>query len=306
MDQGNPTINQTVRKNSGKLKEEVSSVSIILLALNEEKNIQNCLESISRLTKEIFVVDSGSTDDTGEIARKYGVHFVHHPFETHAKQWNWAFQNLPLGGEWVLALDADQCLTDELRREIQSALGNSPKDVDGYYIKRRQIFQGRWIRYGGYYPKYLLKLARRGKVYCDENELLDFRFYVPRKTAKLISDLIEDNQKDNDLSVWKAKHARFAELQAREEFLRRRNGTVWRIRPSPWGTPDQRTLWLKSLWYRMPLFIRPFFYFFYRYFLRLGFLDGKEGLIFHFFQGFWYRMLVDIKLDELIKNDNQL
>lgn len=276
-----------------------SSISVVVLTSNEERNIEDCLQSVSVFAQEVFVIDSGSDDRTLEIARRYTDKIYHHSFETHARQWNWAFQNLPLTSEWILALDADQRVSPELREEIRSALANAPEDVDGFYLCRKQIFRSRWIKHGGYYPKYLLKLARRNKVHSDENELLDFRFYVPGKTLKLRSDLIEDNRKDDDLGVWKAKHERFAKLQAQEEFSRRRNGSTWKIRPTPFGTPDQKTLWLKNIWYHLPLYGRPFLYFFYRYFLRLGFLDGKEGLIFHFFQGFWYRFLVDIYLDEM-------
>lgn len=287
-------------------RKEKPSLSAVILTHNEEKNIENCLQSVSGLADQIFVVDSGSNDKTLEIAKKYKAQIASHPFETHATQWNWAFKNLPLSNEWVLALDADQSLTPELQNEIRPTLLSCPEDLNGFYLCRRQIFRGQWIRHGGYYPKYLLKLFRRGKAQADENEFLDFRFYVQGKTAKLRHDLIEENQKEQDINFWIDKHKRFAELQAKDEFLRRRNGVTWNLQPSPFGTPDQKTLWFKNIWYHLPLYLRPFLYFFYRYFLRLGFLDGKEGFVFHFFQALWYRLLVDVKLDELIKNDNPL
>ena len=274
-------------------------ISAVLISYNEGKNIEACLESIRSISKEIMIVDSGSTDRTLELARRYTNKIYTHPWENGAAQWNWALENVPISNEWVLALDADQRLSSELQAEIQQVLNSNPKDINGFYLCRRQIFRGRWIQHGGYYPKYLLKLFRSGTARCDENELQDCRFYVEGKTTRLRNDLIEDNRKDDDLSVWRAKHERFAKLQAQEEFLRRRNGSTWKIHPTPFGTPDQRTLWLKNIWYHLPLYVRPYLYFFYRYFLRLGFLDGREGLIFHFFQGFWYRLLVDIHLDEL-------
>lgn len=278
------------------------SLSAIVITFNEEKNIKECLESVFGLAEEIFIVDSGSSDQTLQIAKKYTHKIYNHPWECGSKQWNWALKNLPLSTEWILALDADQRLTDNLREEIEQTLKSCPTHVDGFYIPRRQIFFGRWIRHGSYYPKYLLKLFRNGRASSDENELMDCRFYVAGGVLKLHSDLIEDNRKDDDLNVWLAKHAQFAKIQAQEEFQRRRNGNVWKIQLTPFGTPDQRTLWCKNIWYHLPLYLRPFLYFFYRYFLRLGFLDGKEGLIFHFFQGFWYRLQVDIQLDELRKN----
>jgi glycosyltransferase involved in cell wall biosynthesis len=283
-------------------------LSIVVLTYNEEQNLPACLESMAGWAGEIFVVDSGSTDHTIEIAERYGARVVMHSFESHAKQWNWALRSLPFTYEWALCLDADHRVTPKLREEICELFQVRSEDVrrqarldvvDGFYIKRRQIFRGRWIRHGGYYPKHLLKLVRHEWAWSDEHELLDFRFYVKGEMATLQHDLVEDNQKEFDISFWIAKHNQFAQLQAREELLRQRDGIGWNIRPSLFGTPDQRILWLKRIWYHLPLYVRPYLYFFYRYVLRLGFLDGKQGFLFHFLQGFWYRLLVDVVLDDL-------
>jgi glycosyltransferase involved in cell wall biosynthesis len=274
-------------------------ISVVVLTYNEERNLGPCLASVSHLMGETFVVDSGSSDGTVDVAGRYGARVVTHGFETHAKQWNWALRGLPFSYEWALCLDADQRVTRELAHEIAERFGRGPtSEMDGFYIRRRQVFRGRWIRHGGYYPKYMLKLVRHDRAWCDENELLDFRLYVKGATGRLRHDLIEANEKESDISFWIVKHDRFASLQAEEEIRRASSGTVWSVTPSLFGTPDQRILWMKQWWYRMPLYVRPFFYFFYRYVVRLGFLDGKDGFIFHFLQGFWYRLLVDIKLDE--------
>jgi glycosyltransferase involved in cell wall biosynthesis len=276
-------------------------VSVVILTYNEEANLPACLESLRGLECEVFVVDSGSSDATREIARAFGAQVFEHPFESHAQQWNWALQNLPIATDWVLGLDADQRLTSELGQElIELFTVNSDglDAIDGFYIKRRQIFRGRWIRHGGYYPKYLLKLFRRDRVSVDCHDMVDHHFWVNGATARLKHDLIEDNQKEADLAFWIEKHNRYAVLHAQEEWARR-NGLKWPVQPSLFGNPDQRVAWLKQCWYHLPLYVRPFLYFFYRYFLRLGFLDGKQGFIFHFLQGFWYRLLIDIKIDEL-------
>jgi glycosyltransferase involved in cell wall biosynthesis len=278
-------------------------LSVVFLTFNEELNLEGCLEAVAGWGRQIFIVDSGSTDGTLEIARRHGVQCFYHPFERHTMQWNWALRNLPFSCEWALCLDADQRLTPELKQEIAALLTNAPgppEEMDGYYLTRRQVFRGQWIKHGGYYPKRLLKLVRHRRASCDENELLDSRFYVKGRTAILQHDLIEENRKENDLSFWIAKHIRYAELQAQEEMLRRTGLAPWNLKPALFGSPDQRSLWLRQLWYRhMPLYIRPWLYYFYRYFLRLGFLDGKQGLIFHFFQALWFRMLVDARIDEL-------
>lgn len=277
-------------------------LSVIILTYNEEDNLPACLESLKGLDCEIFVVDSGSTDRTREVAKLYSAFLVEHPFETHAAQWTWALQNLPISAEWILALDADQRVTSGLCAELSHLFAVEKfrlAQVDGFYVKRRQIFRGKWIRYGGYYPKYLLKLFRRGKVRTDLNDLVDHHFYVEGRVDKLQYDLVEENKKENNISFWIEKHNRYAILLAREELQRRKGQQRRPIKPSLIGNPDQRMLWLKELWCRCPLYVRPFLYFLYRYFLRLGFLDGKEGFIFHFLHAFWFRLVVDVKLEEM-------
>jgi glycosyltransferase involved in cell wall biosynthesis len=279
-----------------------------VLTYNEERNLPACLESVAGWAGEIFVVDSGSTDHTVAIAERYGIKVVTHPFESHAKQWNWALHHLPFTYEWALCLDADHRVTPELREELCALFGAASEDVwkqerlettDGFYIKRQQIFRGKWIRHGGYYPKYLLKLVRHERAWSDEKELVDHHFYVSGKSARLKANILEDNQNEANILLWMQKHLGYAARQAREEFFRQHDVRTWNIKPSVFGTPDQRTLWLKCIWYRLPLYVRPCLYFFYRYILRLGFLDGKQGFLFHFLQGFCYRLLVDVVLDDL-------
>ncbi len=273
-------------------------ISVIILTYNEGKNIEKCLESVYEWVDEIFIVDSGSIDKTLEITKTYTDKIYYHSFETHSKQWAWALNNLPIKNQWVLGLDADQVITPELADEMSRIFIN--KEIDkyhGYYIKRRQIFLGKWIRHGGYYPYYLLKLFKKDCVKIEEKELIDHHFYVNGNTGKFKNDLIEWNRKEDDLSFWIDKHNRYATLQAIEEIYLRDKPDD---KSSLFGNKDQRTLWLKNkIWRRLPLFIRSFLYFIYRYFFRLGFLDGVEGLIFHLLQGFWYRFMVDVRIWEM-------
>ena len=280
------------------MKSGLTTLSAVVLTFNEERNLPACLESLANVAAEIFLVDSGSTDRTVSIAERHGAKVVAHPFESHSQQWQWALATLPICSEWVLAIDADQRLTPELGNSIAAALTASSDGTlrpAGFFLNRRQVFRGRWIRHGGYYPKYLLKLFRRDAVHLDENDLVDHHFYVAGATANLTGDLIEDNQNENQIAVWIAKHNRYAVLQARDEQARSVDASLG----AAFGSPDDRTRLRKRVWQRFPLYIRPFGYFFYRYILRLGFLDGKEGFIFHFMQAFWYRLLVDINRDEL-------
>ena len=270
-------------------------LTIVVLTFNEERNLAACLESVRGWASSVVVVDSGSTDATCSIANQAGAEIVAHPFETHARQWQWALAQLPPDTDWVLGLDADQRVTPQLRIEIDRLMA-SGTPVHGAFVRRRQIFRGTWIRHGGYYPKYLLKLFRRTRVSVDESDLVDHHFIVDGPTVKLHGDIIEDNRNEAEIAVWTAKHNRYAVLQARQELA----GIYTRVGLSALaGSPDQRIQWLKQQWSRLPLFVRPCLYVFYRYVVRLGFLDGKQGFIFHVLQGFWYRLLVDINIDEL-------
>jgi glycosyltransferase involved in cell wall biosynthesis len=276
-------------------------ITVVVLTHNEEANLNACLESVAGWTSSIFIVDSGSTDQTRRIADQYGSNFFHHAFESHTRQWRWALDQLPLSGEWVLALDADQRVTPELRDELFDLFQDRAEKLDGIaglYFKRRQVFRGRWIRHGGYYPKYLLKLFRRSMVLLDEGDLVDHHFYVIGRTFKSRCDIIEENHKEDDITFWIDKHNQYASRLAEEELRRIQQLAVAPLTPSLLGSPDQRSLWRKAMWSRLPQYVRPFLYFVYRYFLRLGFLDRKQGFIFHFLQAFWFRLLVDIKLDE--------
>jgi len=273
-------------------------VSVVVLTFNEERNLPACLASVADWAAEIVVVDSGSTDQTVAIASAHGARVVVHPFDTHARQWAWALSDVQLAHDWILALDADQALTAELRAAIVDAVVRPDTAMAGYFVNRRQVFRGRWIRHGGYYPKYLLKLFRRTAVTIDAADLVDHHFRVNGQTARLTGDLIEDNRNEAAIFDWIAKHNRYARLQATEELARATAGHElgrWR------GDPDERTLRRKALWARMPGYVRPACYFLYRYILRLGFLDGKQGFVFHFLQAWWYRLLVDINRDELRK-----
>lgn len=276
--------------------------SFVILTYNEEEHIPRLLESIKGLNAKTFVLDSGSTDRTLAICESYGAETALHPFENHPKQWHAALNAFEFSSPWLICLDADQIVTPELFSQLQGFRDSDYKAIDGIYFNRKNYFKGHWLRYGGYYPKYLLKMIRAGKGISDLNENMDHRFVVPGKTITWeTGHIIEENLKENNISFWISKHNRYSDLLAQEEIERMTSLRSQTVKTDFWGNPDERTAWLKSLWWKLPRFFRPFLYFTYRMIFQLGILDGKTGILFHFLQGFWFRIIVDVKINEILK-----
>lgn len=277
--------------------------SFIILAFNEEVHLPRLLNSIKDLAAPIYVLDSGSTDRTLEICEEFGAIVASHPFENHPKQWHAALNSFQVSTPWTIGLDADQIVTQELLLKLRAFRDEDFKDIDGIYFNRKNYFKGKWLRHGGYYPKYLLKMFRTGSGYSDLNENMDHRFIVKGKTMVWKDGhILEENLKENEISFWIAKHNRYSDLVAMEEIERMNKLRSQTIRPNFFGNPDERTAWLKSIWWTLPLGLRPFIYFFYRMVFQLGILDGGRGILFHFLQGFWFRLIVDVKIKEKMRN----
>lgn len=266
-------------------------VSVIVLAKDEEANLPHLLASLEGLDHELFVVDSGSTDCTVEIAKAAGATVVFHPFETQAKSMNWALDNLPLRAPWTMRLDADERLTAELVRELREKLPRLEPEVTGLEMKRQVWFWGRWIRYGGYYPTWLLRIWRTGVARCEDRWMDEHMVLARGRVLRLEHDIVDENHKG--LGFWTDKHNKYADREVRD---------LLEVRSTAGDLEGQAAAkrWLKERVYRRaPLFLRAVLYWLYRYVVRLGFLDGREGLVFHFLQALWYRFLVDAKLYEL-------
>lgn len=283
-----------------------SHFSFIILTLNEEQHLPRLLQSIKTLKANIYVLDSGSTDQTLDICYKYKIQVSHHPFQNHPKQWDAALRSFNIQTPWVIGLDADHIVSPELCEMLKNFKNEDHLGINGIYFNRKNYFKGKWIRFGGYYPKYLLKMFRYQIGYSDLQENMDHRFQVPSKTVIWKrGHLIEENLKENRISFWLDKHNRYSDLVAEEEIQRLMNLRLQTTKPSFWGSPNEHNAWLKRLWWQLPRYFRPFLYFIYRMIFRLGILDGKTGIIFHFLQGFWFRLIIDIKIDEKLDKPNR-
>ena len=255
-------------------------VSVIIPTLNEGKNMARCLDHL-RWADEVVVVDSGSKDDTAAISAKYGATVIHFKWNgTWPKKKNWAIRNIPFRNEWVLIVDADEWITPELADEIIRTVKSNPTQV-GYYVNRRFIFMGAWIKHCGYYPSWNLRLLRRG---CGEYEQLtevgdtgsgDNEVHEHVKCNGAVEYLKEDmlHFAFPSISVFMEKHNRYSNWEAAVQFKGAETETT---------ITDNKTLarrrWLKNLSRNLPM--RPVLRFLYSYIWQRGFLDGKPGLVF--------------------------
>ncbi len=264
-------------------------ISVVVLTYNEEKNIENCLKSVADWVEDIFVVDSYSEDKTIEIASKYTSHVVQRSFVNYSEQRNWSLENLPIQTEWIFNLDADHRVTDRLRDDlIKLFISGKQKSICGVLVSRKVFFMNRWIKHGGIYPTYHAPLFKKGYGYC-EKKLYDQHFIV-RGAIELLDGDIIDIVSDS-LERFTERHNKWSSLEASYQLNRV-------DREFSFDDERKKRRILRNAYFNAPLFLRVFVYFVYRYIFRFGFLDGKEGLIFHFLQCFWYRLLVDAKIYE--------
>lgn len=273
-------------------------ISVIILTYNEEKNIKQALDNVVSWADQVIVVDSFSDDETLDILDEYDVDVYEHEFKDYAAQFNWALDNTEIDNDWVMKLDADEWLTKDLKEEIRKELKNVSDDVSGYMMKRRVYFMGKWMRHGGYYPTWILRLWRKDKGRLESRKMDEHTKISDGKVEELENDFVDQNHKS--LSWWIEKHNGYATREMKSYFEDKEAEKA-----NLGGGQISSKRWYKNnLYYKMPKFCRAFLYFIYRYIFRLGFLDGIRGLIFHFLQGCWYRFLVDAKIYEQENKNN--
>jgi glycosyltransferase involved in cell wall biosynthesis len=267
-------------------------LTVIILTFNEESNLGAALDSVHGWAPEVFVVDSYSTDRTVEIALARagdGVQVVQHAFENYSAQWNWALTHLPVSQPWVLKLDADERAPEAFRAEVARRISDPRTDEVAFVLHRRLIFMGRWLRWGGLYPNGHMHLWRAGRAHFERREVNEHPI-VEGKVGEITDPF--DHLDFKDLTHWIDRHNRYASMEARSLI---RNNMLGEVRPRLLGRPDERRMWMRALYYKVPA--RPFFYFLYRYVARLGFLDGRVGFRFAFLHSA-YLCWIDLKVCE--------
>jgi len=274
------------------------SITAIVLTRNEEAHIARCLDSLAGVVRRVVVVDSFSTDSTAEIARARGAEVYQRAWLNYADQFQWGADETHIDTDWILRIDADEYLEPALWQELRRRLPECDAAVSGVCFKRKVIFKGRWIRHGGYYPTWLLRLYRRG---CGriEQRWMDEHIVLERGEAvRFDADIVDHNL--HDIGRWTDKHNRYATRQM-VDFINLQYGLFPQDRAleREGGSQARLKRFLRNdVFGRVPLYLRGVLYFFWRYVMRLGFLDGREGFVFHFLQGLWNWTLIDAKIDE--------
>ncbi|WP_342076451.1 glycosyltransferase family 2 protein [Yoonia sp. SS1-5] len=271
----------------------MTALTVIILTHNEAAHIQRAIGSVAAAANRVIVVDSFSTDATCDLARAAGAEVLQNTWVNYATQFNWALDQVSDAPGWVLRLDADEYL----EADLTPALAAVPPEVQGLFIDRYMHFMGQPIRHGGLFPAPMLRLFRNGAGRC-ENRWMDEHIMVSGPTARLPGRIVDDNRKP--LDWWIAKHNSYASREAVDVLNQTFAFMPMDSIASADGSQASIKRWIKEKIYnRLPAGARAGAYFFYRYVLRLGFLDGPEARAFHVLQGFWYRYLVDAKLRDV-------
>lgn len=272
----------------------VADLTVIILTKNEEKNLKDCLKSIMNFAKRVIVVDSGSTDKTVEIAREYGADVYFHPFENYAKQFNWAIDHTNIKTLWTFRLDADERVTPELTSELYELMDIHKNDqVNGITMEAWLYFMGKKIKYGGPKKRKLMLfktgLGRIENRNMDEHTILSEGYSISAKEKFLHYDF-----KDLTFFIDKLNWYASREVLDYFDYVNENNQNN--------QLQDERILFTRKkkfgFYYKLPLFFRSWLLFIYFYIFKLGFLDGKEGFIYHYLYQRWYRCLVDAKIYE--------
>lgn len=279
------------------------NVSVIILTHNEEMHIKRCIESLSPIASQIFIIDSFSTDSTKVLAEELGATVFQRKWKNYSDQFQWGLDNCPIETDWVMRMDADEYIEPDLIAELPNVLAVAKAETSAFYIRRKYFFLGQWIKHGAVYPLNLLRVWRTGKGriesrWMDEHIVLD----DGGQTETLSGHIVDDNL--NNTKWWTDKHNKYADREMVDILGRKYNlfaaDQTLEVDDSSSQAKIKRLV-KEKLYNRIPLFVRPLLYFLYRYFIRLGFLDGKKGFAFHFFQGYWYRSLVDLRVLEAEK-----
>lgn len=273
-------------------------VSILILTLNEEKNIARCLESVS-WADDIVVLDSHSTDRTVEIARQYGARVFYRPFDNWSAHQNWANENIDFKHKWVYYSDADEVVSPELARELREIASRPEGGHVAYRVRYKNFFLGKWIRFAGGYPIWVLRFFQPDRVRWER---LVNPAPVVDGTVGFLDNHFLHFSFNKGFDAWFDKHNKYSMGEAMET-IRSLKEDHFRFSSLLVRDPPARRRALKELSFRLPL--RPVARFIHLYLLRLGFIDGKAGFHYCVLIAI-YEYMVVLKVEEQQRRAMQL
>lgn len=271
-----------------------ADITAIILTKDEEINIADCIKSIVTTVKRIIVIDSYSSDHTVEIAEECGAEVMQHRFVTHAKQFKYAVEASNISTTWILRIDADERLTPESALELELTCNENEKtDVTGVIVRFKKNFLGKDLYHGGVYPWKKMVCYKTGKGDIENREMDEHIIVSEGKVVELKNDSLHLDFKS--LEVWTSKHNWYSTKEASDYEKECTEGDSIEQR-------SLKTLFKAKIYYKLPIGTRAHLYYLYRYYFKMGFLDGREGQIYAFLQAYWYRYLVDAKIYEKTKS----
>lgn len=274
-------------------------LTVIILTYNEESNLRACITSIQSVAKRILVVDSFSTDQTIAIAQEMGADILSNKFINHANQFQFAMDHGQIDTHWVMRLDADERLTQASSEELVALCQQHEKtDVNGIIVRFEVNFLGRKLKHGGIYPFYKLIVFKYGKAKMEQRLQDEHIYLLEGKSIKMNHDSLHEDYKN--LTFWIDKHNRYSSNEMKD--LLKQDSSQSDMKNLHWQARLKRLI-KYNIYYKLPMGLRAHLYYIFRYYVQLGFLDGKEGKIFAFMQAYWYRFLVDAKIYEYRKNE---
>lgn len=274
-------------------------VTVVVLTKNEEINILDCLNSIKNFAKRVVVIDSGSNDRTVEIARENGAEVFEHRFENYSKQFNWALDNTNITTKWTFRLDADERLTPALCNELTKLTAEHENDeVNGITMEANLVFMGRFIKHGGPQKRKLM-LFKTGVGRVEDRKMDEHTILSTGTAISCKEKFVHYDFKDMTFWINKLNWYATREMQDYYDYINGKDAQI--------NAEDAEIASIRNkkfgVYYKFPLFIRSWLMFIYVYIFQLGFLDGKEGFIYHWMYHRWYRCLVDAKIYEQLKTN---
>lgn len=274
-----------------------ADITAIILTKNEEINITDCIKSIITVVKRVVVVDSFSTDRTVELAEKCGAEVYQHGFENYAKQYMYAIDVSKIDTVWTLRIDADERLTPDSEKELELLCNeNMTTEVAGIILRFKKNFLGKDLYHGGVYPWKKMNCYKT-KYGTIENRSMDEHIVLSQgSVVEMKHDCLHYDFKNLEFFInkhnWYSSRETVDYFESLETMQSKKE-------------LDFKTWFKMNFYYKLPMGFRAHTYYIYRYYLRMGFLDGKEGKIYAFLQAYWYRYLVDAKIYESKKMDTR-